>query len=844
MLLIWFAILFSSISWLYSLNIYKTPVPWLAWILIGLSAVFAFLGLRARVCARFDKKLLYLVIPLALSAAVLKVPYGIGPGMMAVGIILLVWPKLRPVGFGFLFVSTVLIVQSIIPGLYGALSARSPTVSGLTPLVYGVLEFLRAPVSYSQHTIFFRTMRELYDTETTWAAFGLLPGLLILAGGLVAVPLYFKRFWRKALQLALSMGVYMFVRYIFMLLFFLYVMYFVSYDEEMNKTYVLWNPALIGLTFLPFIFIAVRFLNPRAEPSSVIVFDSPGLAPRKKLAAVFLCLAAFLLTASFGFNDPGRTKKGRLIIDEFHSQWEPTTRQYDTKWYGSEAGYNYYCMAEYLGHHYDLARNLKPITPEVLAGCDVLILKIPTEKYPEEEIDAIVDFVKKGGGLLLIGDHTNVFGSSTYLNPVASRFGFKYRYDCLFDIEDVFEQVYCRPSILPHPIVQRLPPFMFEVSCSIEPKSYFPGRVILAGGLKRLGIDYSSGNFYPQVDDRLGMWFGNFHQTVAIPHGKGRVVGFSDSTVYSNFSAFIQGKPELLLAAVDWLNRQNRLAWLNRAFLIASILSFLLSAYLFPRKSEDNMGFGLTAIANAVFAVSLAIFAFGAISKATYRLPHPISKFSTVAFEQSHCDYDLPLTAFNDDPTRGYEVFYQWILRLGYYPAATHSIKESVAKGDVLVLINPDVYFSDEEVDALDGYVLKGGRLLIADWPGNKSDAGLRLMEKFGISGNKEVEVTASPAYEPTSQKMWNLGNAFELKGGTPLLFTENAVPVMTFVERGEGLVVAVSFSDAFSDANMGVNEGVIPDPDLLHHYHLQFALVKGLVEGNLKENLITADEL
>jgi hypothetical protein len=480
----------------------------------------------------------------------------------------------------------------------------------------------------------------------------------------------------------------------------------------------------------------------------------------------------------------------------------------------------------------------------MLDSCDVLILKIPTEAFSVAEIQAITEFVRGGGGLFLIGDHTNVFGSSTYLNPLARHFGFRFRYDCLFDVEDVFTQVYRRPGILPHPIVQRMPPFLFAVSCSIEPESFLPGRVILAGGLKRLGIDYSVSNFYPQVTDQLGMWFGTFHQAVAVPYGKGRIVGFTDSTVYSNFAAFYPGKPEFLLGAVDWLNRENRLSPLNRVFLVASLCAFGLAAYLYPRDGVKDPWYWSAALASALASVSLAALLFGSVTRAGYHCPSPARDFTSVVFEQNHCDYDLPLTDFVDEHTRSYEIFFQWVLRLGYFPSVGIDIDDSIAGADIVVLINPVRRFDDSEMDALMRFTARGGRILVADGPGNSSESSEQLLRSFGIGLDKREVVDASPAYEPLSQQRWDLGEAFPLQGGTPLLFTEEAHVVSTVTRHGRGLVLAISFSHAFSDASMGFTEGVIPDAELLNHYRLQFALLKGLAEGRVRETLMNADEL
>ena len=48
--------------------------------------------------------------------------------------------------------------------------------------------------------------------------------------------------------------------------------------------------------------------------------------------------------------------------------------------------------------------------------------------------------MRHGGGLLLIGEHTNVFQTGVHLNDIAARFRFRFRYDCVFDIDGVFRQ--------------------------------------------------------------------------------------------------------------------------------------------------------------------------------------------------------------------------------------------------------------------------------------------------------------------------------------------------------------------------------------------------------------------
>ena len=53
-----------------------------------------------------------------------------------------------------------------------------------------------------------------------------------------------------------------------------------------------------------------------------------------------------------------------------------------------------------------------------------------------------------------------------------------------------------------------------------------------------------------------------------------------------------------------------------------------------------------------------------------------------------------------------------------------------------------------------------------------------------------------------------------------------------------------MEYNREWADINMGVSERALPDAGLLHHYHLQFAIIKGLIEGNSREALINADRM
>ena len=201
------------------------------------------------------------------------------------------------------------------------------------------------------------------------------------------------------------------------------------------------------------------------------------------------------------------------MVVERHSKWEPTTKPYDTNWFvepepfpDEDSGYNYARIYRYLGQYYEMSRLLEndKIDDETLAKCDVLIIKIPTERYSPEEAAAVTRFVEQGGGLLLIGDHTNYDRSSTAMNDIIRPMGFIFRDDLLFSFGDSpYEQLYVPPAV-PHPAVQHVPPMDFAVSCSIDP-GHSRGRPVIANtGLWSMGPDYHYRELPPRAQPLPG----------------------------------------------------------------------------------------------------------------------------------------------------------------------------------------------------------------------------------------------------------------------------------------------------------------------------------------------------
>lgn len=64
-----------------------------------------------------------------------------------------------------------------------------------------------------------------------------------------------------------------------------------------------------------------------------------------KHATIFSLAGAALVTWGWFWVDPGIQKEGTILIDEYYSDWEWSDVKLDTRLYGVQTVYNYYCLS-------------------------------------------------------------------------------------------------------------------------------------------------------------------------------------------------------------------------------------------------------------------------------------------------------------------------------------------------------------------------------------------------------------------------------------------------------------------------------------------------------------------
>ncbi len=779
----------------------------------------------------------FVLLGLASGLEIAPVPLPVArrllPGLWAAGLVYVIQAAVVPLLYVF---SARYHSTADLPFAHDLLSGY-PVVPWLAYLLYLPLKLVDPGLALNGSTLFMQTTLDTQPLTPTWEKLGLFPLALFASGAALIVLL--RSDWRRRLPGTLLW----IIAFAFFRILVLLVIVGQFRDEK-----VFWRFEHVFASFflLPFVLGAWWRVGARSEADATRIEPStrrgffervatwfrsgePESAPKSAQfahetrwlrVAVGGVLVAGGLTVYWGFHDPGTSKEGRVLIDEGHSNWEWTTQPFDTTWYGGRSGYNYYCLADYWNHYYHVESRPDSLTADFLKQWDVLVIKTPTSPFSADEIDAVVEFVDRGGGLFLIGDHTNVFGTSTYLNAIAERFGMYFRYDATYDLATLGLSVFERPRRFAHPVVRFMPNYMFATSCTL----YTPlmsENVILGYGLRAMYLDYSEVSYFPTKEEKLDYDFGLFVQAGGVKHGKGRVLGFTDSTCFSNFFMFIPGKPELALASVEWLNRANRWAWVNRVCLAAAVLGLVLLV-LEARRNSGVAFWGATAAAGTVTVVVLGTFLDAAAAKA-YAIPTPKRSIAYAAFDQAHGNYTLPVETLPVPNWMDFQTFYVWTQRLGLVPRNHDSIRSAVTDSRVLVEIQPYKPFSIEEIDLVIDFVRRGGTLVVLDSPENAQGTARTLLGPFNISFETEA-VDSTAVLNEAGDTLGTARRAYAVKDVVPLWKLHDGRVAMGYRGFEKGKIVVCGAAYLFSTEVMG-NTAVVPNEKQRRIFEAEYAL-------------------
>ncbi|TQV86173.1 hypothetical protein FKG94_01055 [Exilibacterium tricleocarpae] len=219
------------------------------------------------------------------------------------------------------------------------------------------------------------------------------------------------------------------------------------------------------------------------------------------------------------------------------------------------------------------------ITPQSLAQNQVLVIINPTEMFSAQERQAVWSFVEAGGGLLVMGDHTDLAGMMAPLNTLLAPVDIAYRFDSAFSIR----QWRTDYEIFPHPLTRRL-------DWSNELLRHSTGASLALGGG---AFPLVSGKFafsdYGVRENEANGYLGDYrYQTSELlgdvvivagaTYGRGRVLVFGDTSAFQNIA--IYNSAPFIVDAFDYLSTpaSGSIAWPRSLPLL--VLLLLVASYL------------------------------------------------------------------------------------------------------------------------------------------------------------------------------------------------------------------------------------------------------------------------
>ncbi len=816
--LLWLGIFFNSASLLYFIPIFTIPDWKLGLLLLMLGTIFNILAFWDNKIKQINKKYLFLLIPLLISLFIITYPYNIGLIILTIILLLFAiaykfnYEKTNVLIFGLSLTGITLIIQTAMLPLYSIFVSHGHRIDILSPIVSIFGNLLGLKTSVNNGIVFVQTFQQTYPFATTWEKLGFFYWFVFLIGMLLIMILFYEK--TKILR---TIFIFLIASFLYLILRYIAFIHVYINTLELN---IFWNPLYILLSFLPLALVLTKIIPLKDINLSSDCFKKLRIDKKHLLASLMIFIFLFSIVGAFAFQDPGIKKRGRILIDEYHSDWEDTTKALDKKWYGMLSTYNYYSWAEWLDYYYFIERNNETITASILENYDILILKCPTNSYSNEEVWTIIQFVERGGGLYLIGDHTDVFGMNTFLNQVSENFGIRFNTDATYELGTGMMSIYKPDNMYSHPIVQNLKQLNFMTSCTLD-APLNSENVIMGNRIISEPGTYSTENFFRESVASPESEYGLLLQVVAVKYGKGRVLAFSDSTVFSSFSMFSDGYKNFTFGAMEYLNRSNKYSYVNTIFIGLGIISLIVSLYLL-RNDRKIMKFYLFLFAG-LLSISTAFPIFTYNNGIHYTFPKAHSDFLQVCFDQEYSDFNISLQPsigfFNEKNNFG--TFFVWTQRVGLIPSIEETLDNSIKLGDIIVFINPIKSFKSREVKTITNYVENGGNVLLMDSVTNSRSTANELIGNFGMWINHNtLDQRLYQTFNDTKNNL-TIGNLtspyLSITGGEKILQNEENETYASVVEfynesTGKmGKIVVLVDSYSFSDIVMG---GTFNEPD------------------------------
>lgn len=372
----------------------------------------------------------------------------------------------------------------------------------------------------------------------------------------------------------------------------------------------------------------------------------------------------------------------------------------------------------------------RAIDPPLLSESDVVVVINPVEAIPEEGRLRLEDFVAKGGGLVVLGDHTDLMGIQGPLDGLLAHYGIAYRFDSAFTPHHWRNDA----GFLPGPLTRGLDDansrFQQSTGASL---AVGPGAEPVAtarwgfsdAGDRDNADNAFLGDYIYQASEDLG----DLPVVALARRGRGRVVAFGDTSSFQNIALpmsapFIVRAFEVAAGGDRAVPRALR-PWAIAAFALLALVAIRRRAFsrMAPERAETA-----APIAAACAGLLLGL----AVAGLTVRAPWPatgVTDGRLAVVDAAHHN-DISLDLWTPDALAGLAMN---LARNGYLPVVHRERGAALLEAAAAyVTVAPRRPFRRGEIAALRALADRGGEVILACGWEEKGPAS-SLLEAFGF---------------------------------------------------------------------------------------------------------------
>jgi len=498
-----------------------------------------------------------------------------------------------------------------------------------------------------------------------------------------------------------------------------------------------WNaPALAGALQLVVAGAILRWSD-WTRPIDVRPARRPAISARVRAALVAAALAMAILlpvVTLLHTQPPGIAGKRIVFYEKGFLNWlKPTHDSYgrlSSGMYGMLRPF-----VESLGAESLISADL---SEDDLREADALVLLFPNEPWADGQLERIGDFARRGGAVLVMGEHTTRDPNGTNrFNDVLAPTRMKIRFDSATFAIGGWLHSY---ETLDHPVTTGVPDDrnQFGVVIGASVQARWPARPLLAGrwGWADPGDESSSRAMMGNGRYDGGEQLGDIVLAAEQPMGKGKIIAFGDTSSLQNAINVSSHAFNARLFAYLTGNMRAHPWW--RQCLGISIVLFLMA--LLSRRSVPWK----TALIVIGLTGSLAVCHQSTVASATTGLlpdGRSASPNNLAYIDASH------LPAYSGESWRpdGIGGLALTLMRNGYLALTLPELtSEALDRAGLLVSIAPARSFSEAEIEAVIDFVNEGGTFIVTTGY-DSARASLPLLKQFGFSFGQDALQEPAP---------------------------------------------------------------------------------------------------